>query len=288
MPLLCLDEQGLQSSGDFVEDFQHLVDFVKSAKDAGDTIEKKGADTYNALIAEGISLSDLINDPQHLGHALWLALLIQVEAAKSWDTGYQFENSADYVTARWAEPVEAALLRLPGNCLPRGSGGDPPCVSARTDLISLSRESVEHCDYSVEQLSAIVERAFPSLFFKPNIWDEVRRFSLPYGAIRSVLVRALSDLNDNLPGLYGQCSPDEFAARFEACSTFKISPESPNTRRDRKKIAQRDIDISGHVLRCEWHLKIGPTADRIHFHAPVPGVSGERIIIGIFHEHLPT
>ena len=49
----------------------------------------------------------------------------------------------------------------------------------------------------------------------------------------------------------------------------------------------RDVEYGGEVYRCEWHSKLEPHRNRIHFH--VIGGKGEpEVLIGIFHEHLAT
>ena len=41
------------------------------------------------------------------------------------------------------------------------------------------------------------------------------------------------------------------------------------------------------MYRCEWHSKIEPHRNRIHF-CVIDRIAETRILIGIFHEHLPT
>lgn len=108
--------------------------------------------------------------------------------------------------------------------------------------------------------------------------------------------QALADLNDHLPTVLAETKygPD-VGKRFGARSQFTISPESSNTRNNASAMKERDViiekkhangSIDKHIVRCEWHLKIHPTRDRIHFHFGIPAVAGDKIIVGIFCDHL--
>jgi hypothetical protein len=48
----------------------------------------------------------------------------------------------------------------------------------------------------------------------------------------------------------------------------------------------RDIEFGGEIHRCEWHAKLEPQRNRIHFALPCAGL-GDRVLIGMFVEHLP-
>ncbi len=49
----------------------------------------------------------------------------------------------------------------------------------------------------------------------------------------------------------------------------------------------RDVEFNGQVYHCEWHSKIEPHRNRIHF-CVIDGIAEARVLIGIFHEHLAT
>lgn len=66
-----------------------------------------------------------------------------------------------------------------------------------------------------------------------------------------------------------------------------ISPESPQTRKNAGAWAQRLVTYNGREYRCEWHGKRLWDRDRVHFSLPIPEY-GNRVLIGIFTEHLGT
>jgi hypothetical protein len=49
---------------------------------------------------------------------------------------------------------------------------------------------------------------------------------------------------------------------------------------------QRDVNHEGQVIRCEWHSKLEPHRNRIHF--AFDDTLGGKILIGIFVDHLDT
>ena len=52
-------------------------------------------------------------------------------------------------------------------------------------------------------------------------------------------------------------------------------------------MAYRDVEFRGKTYRCEWHSKLEEHRNRIHFDVG-DSTTGGRILIGIFHRHLPT
>jgi hypothetical protein len=45
-----------------------------------------------------------------------------------------------------------------------------------------------------------------------------------------------------------------------------------------------DVEHHGRILRCEWHSKLRPEKNRIHF----AKLNDQTVFIGIFVKHLPT
>ena len=60
-----------------------------------------------------------------------------------------------------------------------------------------------------------------------------------------------------------------------------------NTRNSESLMRLRDVEFRGQTHRCEWHSKIEPHRNRIHF-CVIDNMAETRILIGIFTEHLPT
>ncbi len=140
--------------------------------------------------------------------------------------------------------------------------------------------------YKVENIPegeffAIAAKAFPDLAFAPTV--NFRHFGGAYVNRRPEVVRHLSLINDRFLELY----------RAELGSSMSISMRlgidvsiEGNIRTSETLMRYRDAEFGGRVYRCEWHSKLEAHRNRIHFHIGDEGTDG-RILIGIFHQHLP-
>jgi hypothetical protein len=130
--------------------------------------------------------------------------------------------------------------------------------------------------------------AFPHLTFADGLDRQFRRFSRPFVSIRQDVTRHLAALNDHWEAAFqGYPAPSEVARRMSALANVDMSPESPNTKANHRAWHQRRIVLGGRELYCEWHMKLLPTVDRIHFHPGNPAID-RGPIIGIFADHLDT
>ncbi len=112
----------------------------------------------------------------------------------------------------------------------------------------------------------------PSIVFAHQQQTQFRRFSKLYRQIRAQVSRHLAALNDHAAEAFrGHPDPATIASRMQAMGGVAMSPESPNTRANRRAWAQWRIMTDGRDVYCDWHTKISPTVDRIHFH---PGRAG--------------
>ena len=59
------------------------------------------------------------------------------------------------------------------------------------------------------------------------------------------------------------------------------------TRQSERLMALRDVTFGNRHYRCEWHSKLEPHRNRIHFH-PGDDATDGCVLIGIFTEHLRT
>lgn len=104
------------------------------------------------------------------------------------------------------------------------------------------------------------------------------------------MVHHLGALNDEFLTQYklaaasGRISDVE--AHFGSLGVGGVSMESVKTRRNAAAMRMRDVEFEDRVVRCEWHTKIKPNIDRIHF-AFGDDLDG-RLLIGIFVDHLPV
>lgn len=124
--------------------------------------------------------------------------------------------------------------------------------------------------------------AFPRLVFASDI--SFRKFQGPYRTLRPKVVDHLGRINDSFPEVYAAENgmPNEISSRIGIDVSFE-----GNTRSSERLMRLRDVVFRGQVYRCEWHSKIEPNRNRIHFRV-IDGIAGTEVLIGIFHEHLRT
>jgi hypothetical protein len=142
-------------------------------------------------------------------------------------------------------------------------------------------ENVAERDFFV-----LAVRAFPRLVLHPDL--SFGRFTGAYRDLRPRVVTILAALCDHFADEYHGCQgiPRKIQAAMGRYG-IELSPESPNTRGSERLMRQRRKDYVGHRFTCEWHAKIEPHRNRVHFATPAPEISG-KILIGIFVDHLDT
>jgi hypothetical protein len=133
---------------------------------------------------------------------------------------------------------------------------------------------------------ALAAHAFPGLILHPDL--SFGRFTGAYRDLRPRVVTILAALCDQFTEEYHRCQgiPRNIQAAMGRYGV-ELSPESPNTRGSERLMRQRRKDYAGHHFICEWHAKIEPHRNRIHFATPAPEIDG-KILIGIFVDHLDT
>ncbi|RAO52732.1 hypothetical protein LUPAC06_05593 [Micromonospora saelicesensis] len=132
----------------------------------------------------------------------------------------------------------------------------------------------------------LAEHAFPALVFHPGL--NFGRFDGSYLDVRDAVVRILGVLNDHFAAALKQHAglPKDVAAALGAHGV-NLSPESPKTRGSAKLMAMRTVSLDGESYVCEWHAKLEPHRNRIHFSLPSSQLD-DQILIGLFVEHLDT
>ena len=137
-------------------------------------------------------------------------------------------------------------------------------------------------DVSESEFFERARLAFPRLEFAPDI--DFRKFRGVYRTLRPQVVFHLGQINDGFPEAYAAENgmPNAISSRLG----IEVSIEG-NTRSSERSMRHRDVEFRGRVYRCEWHSKLEPNRNRIHFRI-IDGIAETRILIGIFHEHLPT
>ena len=136
-------------------------------------------------------------------------------------------------------------------------------------------------DIPEDEFFEIAAKAFPDLAFAPTL--SFRHFSGTYVLRRPEVVHHLSLINDWFLELYESelGSSDKISTRLG----IDVSIEG-SSRNSESLMRRRDAEYRDRVYLCEWHSKLEPHRNRIYLH---PGDVGtdERVLIGIFHQHLP-
>jgi hypothetical protein len=132
----------------------------------------------------------------------------------------------------------------------------------------------------------LAQRAFPRLVLAESL--SFGKFKGTYRELRPWVVHVLSVTNDHFTEALsaGAGIPRQVQAALGGHG-ITLSPESPKTHANEAAMRERDVEHSGEVYRCEWHVKQHPARNRVHFSLPDQRLDG-RILIGIFTDHLPT
>ncbi|GHS94350.1 hypothetical protein AGMMS50276_06800 [Synergistales bacterium] len=142
--------------------------------------------------------------------------------------------------------------------------------------------------YSEDEFKEHLPYAFPRLFFSEKL--DIGKFDEKYPAIREKLTNALAYLNDRFYDAlheYGN-QTDKIEQDFKArCrGVGGIGQEAAKTMQVYGR--QREILAKGKSVVCEWHIKLRPHIDRVHFayEEKYKNIAGGKIIVGIFVRHL--
>lgn len=138
-------------------------------------------------------------------------------------------------------------------------------------------------DVSEEDFFALAERCFPNLRFCASL--AFRAFDGGYRR-RDAVVDHLATLNDHFMAHFR--GEDGNSARVSARLGIDVSIESGKTRQSKALMKHRKVEFEGAEYLCEWHSKLEPHQNRIHFDPTLMGTSSEYILVGIFATHLPT
>jgi len=156
-------------------------------------------------------------------------------------------------------------------------------IADKGDMPGFLRTFFSVEDVPEDEFFALASEAFPALFFQEKL--NFSSFKGAYRNLREDVVTALAAINDQFSALLKKhAGQSEFVASDLRRLGCDVSLESPKTRSSEKLMRKRDVDLQGQVVRCEWHAKLTPTHNRIHFAL----LDDDRVLIGKFVEHLPT
>lgn len=125
---------------------------------------------------------------------------------------------------------------------------------------------------------------YPNLVFAEDVWSQLNRFKGPQLLVWSILLDNLAGLDDYaLPIWTEQVESSQRQKQMRIRAGVNCSPESPNTHANPTAMRKRTVEFDNVQIVCEWHAKLEPQRNRVHF-----AVSGGRVYIGLFVDHLPT
>ncbi|MGH8901264.1 MAG: hypothetical protein ACRDYA_06175 [Egibacteraceae bacterium] len=125
--------------------------------------------------------------------------------------------------------------------------------------------------------------AFPMLVFAEKL--NFSSFKGTYRHVRDDVVTALAAINDHFSLLLEEhAGQPDLVERGLGRLGCNASRESQNTRSSSRLMGKRDVHYQGQKVRCEWHAKLAPQHNRIHFALLDDG----RVLIGKFVDHFPT
>lgn len=142
-----------------------------------------------------------------------------------------------------------------------------------------------------DRLDKYAEILFPEIYFHamPSKFKDI---GLDYHQYFEKFVSHLSYLNDHAEtDFFEGKEAREIIARAGG-KGVEMSPESPQTHRNKAAMSERNITIDKEEMSCEWHTKLHPQKGRIHFFPWSPRTDGarkkvgKRVIVGIIVEHL--
>lgn len=295
MTILVLDETRLKTTvGQLIDELNGLSKLIKYLRAIEVNIPLyKHDDVWWAEVADDLQLQQVIFDRDSLLDIdLKNLLMRQIDQLISWN-GQDDAAAADsvtYVQGEIANSNPAACIVIPEHdTAVETDGKSLHFIGKQSRVVDFARDASELGNFSEAEFMEMSKIAFPELHFREGVERGIAKFSLSFrGGMRRLLTQALSALNDALPAALVQTKNMVELPKLFAPSGFEISPESPNTHRNKSAMEERDVEFGNIKIRCEWHLKIHATVDRIHFYFGKQDISKKPILIGIFCDHLTT
>ncbi|MFI5488953.1 hypothetical protein [Micromonospora echinaurantiaca] len=182
-----------------------------------------------------------------------------------------------------AATTQSGFVKVTG----KNTSGDVFFFSEPSSLKHFWRRVFSFENVAEAKFFDVAVRAFPGLVLCDGL--SFGSFEGRYVDLRERVVEVLSGLCDHFVAAYRQASgiPNDVQAALGA-HHLEVSPESPNTRGSERLMRHRDVEHDGRVYRCEWHAKLEPHRNRIHFWVPQADDDEDKLVIGKFVIHLPT
>jgi hypothetical protein len=253
-------------------------------------LEGSGA-LWNATVFDNVTLTELLCGRRRdkLDRDLSVLLLQTMSRVRFIDL--RGTGGREYVGEHLKSGVAAALVVSLVHEKVENVGQESFClhsIGTEDALAKFHRAVPVYANYTENEFRKHLPYAFPRLFFHEKL--DMRKFDEKYPAIREKLLNALAYLNDRFRDALREWGgqPDKIERDFKALcrSVGGISQETSKTMKTYGR--QREVVVGGMRVLCEWHVKLRPHIDRIHFayEEKYKTAVGGRIIVGIFTDHL--
>ncbi|QOL48454.1 hypothetical protein [Massilia litorea] len=150
-----------------------------------------------------------------------------------------------------------------------------------------------HYKMSLDLLVLYAPIMYENIYFYAEV-AELKSTGVDFDSGRAEILSHLTYLNDVAPvDFRSGISAKEIIGNARAYGV-EISPESPSTHKNKAAMKEREINIAGEKILCEWHTKLQPTYGRIHFYArsyaneKVAKAVNKKVIVGVIAAHLTT
>ncbi len=304
---------------------QDFIALLEACRDKGEPIIRSN-DLFEIELFPGLSLSDLLfqSRPEvELDPLVRKTLQIALFRCVEWDVPSRPPPAPPVQID--GNPCEAATIARVHALREEAHGSACLCLGLRADrsgtlevrsggaarelhfltsramLPSFYRSLFELEDLDANAYMNNAAHAFPEIAFAPGLSAQFSRFRARYKDVRPEVTRHLAVLNDHFQEVDRRAGHVPVMTSRLLNSGYRVDAtrESDLTRHNAKAMRERDVSVAhvfvagrkvpvtiGRPVRCEWHTKITPTADRIHFHPGDAQVAGGRLFVGLFHEHL--
>lgn len=159
---------------------------------------------------------------------------------------------------------------------------EPNSVEDLVEIAHLWRDAfLVDRDGHLSQLEPLAKYMFPHLEFSDVAWKYLKTLVGSSNENLRLLVTHLSLLNDDVERIWAEQITTKGRQAEMRARNVPASPESPQTHRDAKAMKRRDFQFGGQTVRCEWHTKIRPDINSVHF-----AVEKGRVLVGVIIDHL--
>jgi len=149
--------------------------------------------------------------------------------------------------------------------------------------VALRAEFLDQGPMGLDEVADQARTLFPNIVFSETAWNRIGTLRGDPQALVGALVHHLGVLSDHAVDIWTRRSQNDQRSSELGAHLVDASIEGGKTRGTVKFMRLRDFSFQGVVRRCEWHTKIEPNRNRIHF-----AVDQGKVFVGTIEEHLPT